>query len=68
MKNGKLSIVLDENRDYTETVRVSFNDRSFEVTGWQHLRVLEQVVSAALRGCLSTVPKDEDKEFKDQPF
>jgi hypothetical protein len=69
LNNGKLTLVLDEGTtDPTQTVRVYFNDRSFEVSAWSHMHLLEQVVAAAIRACVSTVPKDKNETSKDTPF
>jgi hypothetical protein len=59
VNNGKLTLSFDRNGP-EETVRVFCNERSFTIEAYSDMRVLEQVVTAALKGCLHNVlPKDE---------
>jgi hypothetical protein len=61
--NRKLSIHVDRDPlpDMVQ-VRVNFNERSFEIHGYegQHY-VLDSVISAAIRSCLDIVPRVEEK-------
>jgi hypothetical protein len=59
----KLTIYLEPSLEEMDTIYVTFNNRTFEVAGYDRTGILESVVSAALRRCLDIVPKAEKVPF-----